>query len=108
MGKVRIPYGEKDLLFQIPDKNLALLFDPPFPSPIGDLPGEIRQALESPESGPSFSRQLGKGKKVILLIDNFARLTPASRILPVLSFLRPISRAPCACAMASPPTPGLR
>ena len=59
-----------------------LVFDPPFPSPIRDLPEKIRQALESPVSGPSFSRQIGKGKKVVLLIDNFARLTPASRILP--------------------------
>ena len=82
MGEVKIPYGENNIFFQIPDKNLALVFDPPFPSPIRDLPGKIRQVLESPVSGPSFSKQLGKGKKVLLLIDNFARLTPASRILP--------------------------
>ena len=91
MGEVRIPYGEKDLFFRIPDKNLVLVFDPPFPSPIRDLPGEIRQALESPVSGPSISRQLAKGKKVILLIDNFARLTPASRILPPI--LKAIQKA---------------
>ena len=82
MAEVKIPYGEKELSFQIPRKNLALFFDPPFPSPIRDLPGKIRQTLESPVSGPSFSRQLGKGKKVVILIDNFARLTPAWQILP--------------------------
>jgi nickel-dependent lactate racemase len=82
MAEVKIPYGEKELSFQIPRKNLALVFSPPFPSPIRDLPGKIRQALESPVSGPSFSKQLGKGKKVVILIDNFARLTPAWQILP--------------------------
>jgi nickel-dependent lactate racemase len=85
MSEVKIPYGEKQLSFEIPRKNLALVFDPPFPSPLRDLPGKITQALESPVSGPSFSRQLGKRGKVVILIDNFARLTPAGQILqPVL------------------------
>jgi len=85
MSEVKIPYGEKQLSFEIPRKNLALVFDPPFPSPLRDLPGKITQALESPVSGPSFSIQLGKRGKVVILIDNFARLTPAGQILqPVL------------------------
>jgi len=82
MGEVKIPYGEKNLSLKIPAKNLALVFDPPFPSPIKNISRDIIQALESPVSGPPFSKQIGKGKKVVILIDNFARLTPAFQILP--------------------------
>ncbi len=82
MGEVRIPYGEKKLYLKIPDRNLAVVFDPPFPPGIRDLPGEILRTLDDPVAGPSFSEQIGGGKKVLILIDNFARLTPSFLILP--------------------------
>lgn len=82
MAQVKIPYGEKKLALKIPDKNLAVVFDPPFPPPIQDLPGEILRALEKPVGGAPLSRQIRKGKKALILVDNFARLTPAHVILP--------------------------
>jgi len=82
MGEVKVPYGEKTLSLKIPDKNLTLVFDPPFPPPVKDLEGETLQALESPVSGPPLSKQIRKGNRVVILIDNFARLTPAYQILP--------------------------
>jgi nickel-dependent lactate racemase len=33
-------------------------------------------------AGLPFSKRIGRGKKVLILIDNFARLTPAHQILP--------------------------
>jgi nickel-dependent lactate racemase len=82
MGHVRIPYGEKKLSLTIPDKNLAVVFDPPFPPPLKDLSKKIMRSLDQPVAGPSFSDGIGRGKRVLILIDNFARLTPAHRILP--------------------------
>ena len=84
MGEVKIPYGEKKLSLKIPDKNLAVVFNPPFPPALRDLSGEILRALDMPVAGPRFSDQIGKGKKVVILIDNFARLTPTHLILPPL------------------------
>jgi nickel-dependent lactate racemase len=82
MGQVRIPYGEKKLSLEIPDKNLAVIFAPPFPPALKDLSKRIVRALEQPVGGPPFSDGMGRGKRVLLLIDNFARLTPAHQILP--------------------------
>ncbi|MBI5967975.1 MAG: DUF2088 domain-containing protein [Deltaproteobacteria bacterium] len=82
MREVRVPYGEKKLSLKIPDRNLAVVFDPPCPPPLRDLRGEILRALDEPVAGPTFSEHIGKSKNVLILIDNFARLTPAYLILP--------------------------
>jgi len=82
MGMIKIPYGEKKLSLKIPHKNLALVFDPPFPPPLRDLSGAILRALDQTVAGLPFSKQVCRGKKVLLLVDNFARLTPAHQILP--------------------------
>ena len=84
MREVEIPYGEKKLSLKIPDRNLAVVFDPTFPPPLRDLPGEILRSLDEPVAGPPFSERIGRGKKVLILIDNFARLTPAHLILPAV------------------------
>lgn len=85
MGEIKIPYGDQNLSLKIPDQNLVLVFNPPFPPPIRNLSGEILRALDEPVAGIPFSQQIGRGKNVLLLIDNFARLTPTQRILlPVL------------------------
>ncbi len=82
MRGVKIPYGENKLSLKIPDRNLAAVFDPPFPPPLRDLPGKILRALDEPVAGPTFSERIGKRKNILILIDNFARLTPAHLILP--------------------------
>jgi len=82
MKEVKVPYGGKQLSLKIPDRNLAVVFDPPCPPRLRDLRGEILRALEEPVSGPPFSDQIGHGKNVLILIDNFARLTPTHLILP--------------------------
>ena len=84
MREVEIPYGEKKLSLKIPDRNLAVVFDPTFPPPLRDLPGEILRSLDEPVAGPPFSERIGRGKKVLILIDNFARLTPTHLILPAV------------------------
>jgi nickel-dependent lactate racemase len=82
MREVRIPYGEKKLSLKIPHRNLAVVFDPPFLPPIRDLSKEVLRALDEPVAGPPFSERIGRDKNILILIDNFARLTPAHLILP--------------------------
>jgi len=55
MGEIKIPFGGNKLSLKIPTKNLAVIFDPPFPPPIRDLSGEILRALYEPVAGPPFS-----------------------------------------------------
>jgi len=94
MAMVQVPYGEEKISLSIPKKNLTLVFDPLFPPPLPDLPAAIWQALEEPVAGPPFSAQVGRGKKVLILIDNFARLTPAHRLLPpIIKKLKKIGAA---------------
>jgi len=93
MREVKIPYGERKVSLKIPDRNLAVVFDPPFPPPIRNMSREILRALDEPVAGPSFSDQIGKGRRVLILIDNFARLTPAYQILPPI--LQKLEEAGC-------------
>lgn len=81
--KVRVPYGIKGTLeVEIPENNLVLDTDVAFPGELADLEETILKALDRPVAGPSFSEQLNKASKVIIIVDNFARLTPAHKILP--------------------------
>ncbi len=67
---------------EIDDRNLVLNTDVPFPKEIENLEAAILQALDNPVAGEPFSRRLEAAKKVVILTDNFARLTPAHKILP--------------------------
>ncbi|MBM4331668.1 MAG: DUF2088 domain-containing protein [Deltaproteobacteria bacterium] len=91
MTTVYIPYGNKKIPLEIPEKNLVLSADFPFPEGIQDIQGRVLEALENPVAGPAFSSYSGKGKKVVILTDNFARLTPADKLLPII--LRKIKEA---------------
>lgn len=83
MATIHLPYGaEGDLEFDIPDRNLILDTDVDFPGDIGDIHQAVLEALENPVEGASFSERLKSAEKVLILVDNWARLTPAHRILP--------------------------
>lgn len=82
MSLIDIPYGDRKISFQIPDEKLAYQFKGQFPSPVEDLEAEVVKTLEKPAAGVSFSKLLKAGKKVMILSDNFARLTPCYQLLP--------------------------
>ncbi|MBT3254902.1 MAG: DUF2088 domain-containing protein [Deltaproteobacteria bacterium] len=90
MTKINVPYGVKGSLeLEIEDKNLSLNTDVPFPEEMEDIDQAILRELDHPVAGAPFSESLKKAKKVVILTDNFARLTPAHRILPpILKKLR--------------------
>lgn len=83
MTTIRVPYGSKDpLVLDIPERNLLMDTDVPFPTEIQNLDQAILDALDRPVAGPAFSERLAAAESVIILMDNYARLTPAHRILP--------------------------
>ena len=83
MAAIQVPYGDKGTLnVEIDDNNLVLDTDTNFPAEIGNLDDAILAALDQPAAGPGFSERLADAGKVIILLDNFARLTPADKILP--------------------------
>lgn len=90
MTKISVPYGIKGSLeLEIEDKNLSLNTDVPFPEEIENLDQAILHELDHPVAGEPFSERIKNAKKVVILTDNFARLTPAHRILPpILKKLR--------------------
>jgi nickel-dependent lactate racemase len=80
--QVSIPYGEDRLKLGVEDRHLVTVAAPRQTRPISDLDTAVMRALERPQRSPSFRSFLGPGKKVALLIDNFARPTPEHSILP--------------------------
>ncbi len=90
MATLHVPYGHKgDLTLHLDDANLVLDTDRSFPAELENLEEVILRVLDQPVAGPPFSERLEKARRVAVLTDNFARLTPAHRILPpILKHLR--------------------
>jgi len=82
MTSVEIPYGIDRLNLRIDDSHQIALATPKSTRPVKELEKAVIRALERPTGCPSFRRLLSPGKKVALLVDNYARPTPAHAILP--------------------------
>jgi len=83
MAHIQVPYGVKGVLdFDLPSESLALDTAKRFPGPLPDLERSVMEALENPVAGQPFSKCLAQAETVCILVDNFARLTPAHKLLP--------------------------
>ena len=83
MATIHVPYGVKGALdFDLDDRNLLLDTDVPFPGEIENLNQAILDVLDNPVAGPPFSERLAAARKVVILTDNWARLTPMHKLLP--------------------------
>mgnify|MGYP001824690874 CR=1 FL=1 len=83
MATIQVPYGIKGTLsLAIDGRNLVLDTDVSFPGEMKDMDRAILAALDQPVAGPSFTDRLAGVQRVIILTDNYARLTPAHIILP--------------------------
>jgi len=82
MTHIEIPYGNDKLGFDVAGDIQVSVVNPRPSRPLRDLGRAVVKALERPIGSPSFRSLLSPGKKVALLIDNYARPTPAHAILP--------------------------
>ncbi|MCB2190049.1 MAG: DUF2088 domain-containing protein [Deltaproteobacteria bacterium] len=83
MAHIQVPYGVKGILdFDLPSESLVLDTAKKFPAPLAGLEQAVMNALENPIQGPPFSERLNQAQNVCILVDNFARLTPAHKLLP--------------------------
>lgn len=83
MATLSVPYGDKgQLSLDLDDANLVLDTATAFPAEVENLEEAVLGALDHPVAGPPFSERLQTARRVVVLTDNFARLTPAHKLLP--------------------------
>lgn len=82
--KTGIPYGDKMVYLEIPEKNFIGLLDPPEILPAEEPELVLKEAIEHPVGGRKLEEILEPGKKVAVIVDDGSRPTPVAMILPVL------------------------
>ena len=87
--EIQLPYGSDKVIAQLPENNLTGIF---LPHPVPACPdpvAEIQHAIANPLDTPALSLLVRPGEKVIILVDDHTRVTPAGLVLPpVLKALR--------------------
>jgi len=82
--KVTIPYGNKEINFDIPDKYLYTIYSPNNVKEANDLTKEIENAINNPVGSPGLKDIVFEGCSVSILCDDNTRPTPAWLILEIL------------------------
>ncbi len=82
--EIQLPYGTDTLVFHLPEANLAGVYSPQPVAPCTDPAAEIVRALTNPLDTPPLSDIVRPEEKVIILVDDHTRATPAAQILPPL------------------------
>ncbi len=83
--EIAIPYGDESKTLHIPEVNLAWTVAPKNVPPVENLEEAVRAALRSPIGSPGLTQLAADhGTRTVILVDDNTRLTPQSRILPVL------------------------
>ncbi|RKY89445.1 nickel-dependent lactate racemase [candidate division KSB1 bacterium] len=80
--KIKIDYGKKGLVIDVPDKNLSKILSMRNTRPVDNPEKEIEKSLEMPVSSPPL-RLLAKGKSnAVILISDITRPVPNRILLP--------------------------
>jgi nickel-dependent lactate racemase len=91
---LNVPYGSEKLPLEIADERLSLQVDIPTVKACTtqqEVEDAVWKAMNHPLDAAPFSQLVHKGDKVIILVDNFARATPAYALLPaILCFLQSV------------------
>lgn len=80
--KVRLDYGRKGLLVDLPDATRVVA--PRHPAPLADEASAIRGALRHPIGCPPLASLLRPGNRVVISHSDISRATPNDRILSIL------------------------
>ncbi len=82
--KIDIHYGTKILNLQIDLDALRYELKPADIKSVNSISQETIRALKNPFSSEQLSKLLKEGQKVVILVDDITRLTPAREILPIV------------------------
>lgn len=81
---IKIPYGQDEAEFDVPDENLLMYCSPKKVREIEDLKAETIRLLRNPTGSKPLSNLVGPGKKIAILVDDWARPTQPSQILAAI------------------------
>ena len=84
MPCLEIPYVNRFLNVEIPEKNLVFDQAPRDVPPAADFEGTLRAALTNPIGAPPLRELVKPGQKIMIISDDNTRVTPTKRIVPVL------------------------
>lgn len=82
--KVKLPYGDETVSFELPDERFIGMLDPEFTPATDNLEGAITNALEHPIGCEGLEAIVRPGQSVSIIIDDASRPTPQSVILPIV------------------------
>jgi len=82
--EIQLPYGVGTLGVRVPEPNLVGIYAPQPVSACADPVAEIGHALAHPLDTPPPSEIVHPGERVVILVDDHTRATPAAQILPPL------------------------
>ncbi len=78
---------------EIPDSNLLAVLQPARVEPSQSVEQLVQEALDHPVGTQTLERQLSSGSRILILVDDITRQTPAARLLPEI--LRRVELAGC-------------
>ena len=82
MAQIHLPYGKSGMTANIPDENLAGVFESSTPAPAEDQEQEVIRALDNPIGSPALE-VLAKGKKnCVIIASDHTRPVPSRYIIP--------------------------
>ena len=84
MTRLYIPYVNRLLPVDIPERNLIFDVEPVAVAPARDLEGTVCRALAEPVGTSPLAELVRPGQQVVIIADDNTRSTPVKRIIPVL------------------------
>ncbi|MBE3119348.1 MAG: nickel-dependent lactate racemase [Candidatus Atribacteria bacterium] len=82
--RFQIPYVDRLLDVEVPERNLIFDVAPRDVPPVEDFDGTLRRALSHPIGTPPLAQMLRPGMKVIIISDDNTRITPTKQLIPIL------------------------
>jgi nickel-dependent lactate racemase len=82
--RLKLPYGGKEIIVDIPDDNLCQVMSPKAHEPLANLDEALRRSISNPWGQPPPWEWIRPSDRVLILTDDNTRLTPTRRLLPPL------------------------
>jgi nickel-dependent lactate racemase len=84
MNCISVPYIDRLLDIKIPEGNLVFDVKPQEAAPAANIIKTLRTALDHPIGTLLLGESIKPGQKILIIADDFTRLTPSGDIIPVL------------------------